>query len=248
MVRHTALAGLFVLLTPAYVLAQTGTDVGWSGAIEINGSNTTGNNETTNIGVQLSLKNRGTDWRHDFAFTADYGEDSGNTNKERMRASYKIGRDISERSYLFLNASYFSDDFGAFKNGAFMGAGYGYDILIDEPTQWKVEAGLGFRSQKARLVPVAPTDPVSRKEEFVSARLSSNVAHSLNDNVRLTNDTELFYSDVDTYVVNETAIVSELFGGIGLRASFRIETHTDVPDGREKTDTISRLGVVYTMN
>jgi len=65
--------------------------------------------------------------------------------------------------------------------------------------------------------------------------------------VSFSNDSELFYSDLDTYVTNETAVTSKLIKSIAFRASFRVETHTDVPVGRKKTDTISRIGIVYTV-
>lgn len=243
--RFTALA-LLLMSAPAH--AQNPEDIGWSGDIEANGSVTTGNNETTNAGVRFVLRNRGYDWRHDLGVSADYGEADGSTNKRRWRASYKIGRDISERSFLFANTDHYSDDFGAFKNGTFVGAGYGYDVLIDGPLLWDVEIGAGYRSQKARLTQTVPTDPITRTESFASARLSSDLDYQLNENVLLTNDTELFYSDADTYIINEIALTSELFSQIALRASFRIESHTDVPEGREKTDTISRIGIVYTMD
>ncbi|WP_298911739.1 DUF481 domain-containing protein [uncultured Algimonas sp.] len=228
-------------------LAKDAADPGWGGTIELNGSNTTGNNNTTNVGIRLKLKNRGADWRHNLATSADYGKARGRTNKERFRVDYKIGRDIGERSYLFANANYFSDDFGAFKNGAFLGSGYGYQVLETEPIMWKLEAGIGYRSQKARLKQKAPDDPINRKDSFTSARLFSDFEYDFSEAVALANDTEIFYSDVDTYLINETSVTSDLFGALAMRASFRVETHTDVPVGREKTDTVSRLGIVYTM-
>lgn len=235
-------------LFPVTSFAQNQDDVGWSGSVELNGSSTTGNNVTTNAGTKIRLKRRGYDWRHDFSGSADYSEASGNTNKERFRVSYKVGRDVTERSYLFLNSDYYSDDFGAYKNGYFAGGGYGHTILDDGPALWKLEAGAGYRSQKARLQPAEPFDPVSQKESFASTRLFSELEYDLNERVSVSNDTELLYSEIDTYVINESAVTSDMFGAFALRASFRVESHTDVPAGREQTDTVSRIGVVYTMN
>lgn len=221
---------------------------GWTGEAALNGSSSTGNTDTTDIGGSLAIDKIGENWRHGFKASADFSRSGGTTDERRYRLGYKIGRDVGERSYVFHNGTYFSDDFGAYKNGAFLGGGYGYNVFADEPTLWKLEAGLGYRSQKARLVPVLPTDPVSEKEEFVSARLSSDFERSFNERVRLSNVTELFVADVDTFLINETAITSDMIGNLALRASFRVETHTDVPAGREKTDTISRIGIVYTLD
>lgn len=246
MLRRALLASLISIL-PVASFAQGDADIGWTGEIELNGSSSSGNNETTNVGTKVKLKRRGYDWRHDFAGSADYGEASGRTNKQRFRLSYKVGRDLSEQNYLYVNSDYYSDDFGAYKNGYFAGGGYGHTVLADGPTLWKVEAGAGYRSQKARLKPTTPHDPITQQESFASTRLFSELEHDLNDKVSVSNDTELLYSDIDTYVINESALTSDMFGAFALRASFRVESHTDVPAGREKTDTVSRIGIVYTM-
>ncbi len=236
-----------IVMTSLTNFASAEEERGWGGEIGLNGAKTTGNNDTTDLGFAFKLNNRGSDWRHNLRGAADYGRASGNTNKRRYRLSYKIGRDLAPRVYGFANADYYSEDFGAFKHGYYLGGGAGYTVLVDGPTDWRLEAGAGFRSQKARLSPNDPSGMSSRLEEFASARLFSDFDHAFDESVKLTNDTELFYSDIDTFFINEIGINSRMFGELALRASFRIEAHTDVPEGREKVDTISRIGIVYKM-
>lgn len=243
-----SLAGfVFIVVSSFTPIAQAGEDKGWSGEVGLNGAQTTGNNNTTNAGFAFKLKNRGSEWRHNLRGTADYGRANGKTNKRRYRLGYKIGRDLAPRIYSFANADYYSEDFGAFKHGYFLGAGAGYSVLIDDPTHWRIEAGAGFRSQKARLKPNDPSGKSSRLEEFASIRLFSDFEHAFDESVKFTNDTELFYSDIDTFFINEVGVNSRIFGDFALRASFRLEAHTDVPEGREEVDTISRIGIVYKM-
>jgi len=218
MLSRFSLAGILCIgMTSLANLASAEEGKGWSGEVGLNGARTTGNNDTTDVGFAFKLNNRGSDWRHNLKGTADYGDD------------------------------YYSEDFGAFKHGYYIGVGAGYSVLIDEPTEWRIEAGAGFRSQKARLTPNDPSGLSSRLEEFTSARLFSDLDHAFDESVKLTNDTELFYSDIDTFFINEVGVNSRMFGDFALRASFRIEAHTDVPEGREKVDTISRIGIVYKM-
>jgi putative salt-induced outer membrane protein len=244
MIRLSVLA-VSLLALPLVTAAQD--DPGWAGEVAANGSTTTGNNETTDVGIAFKLQNRGSDWRHNLRGSTDYGRNSGKTSKRRYRLGYKIGRDLAPRVYSFLNADYYSDDFGAYKHGWYTGGGVGYSVLVDEPTRWRLEAGAGYRSQKERLSPGTPGGEASRKEGFFSTRLYSDFEHAFSDQVKITNDTELFYSEVDTYFINEVAVTSRMFYDFALRASFRVETHTEVPVGREKTDTISRIGIVYTL-
>ncbi|CAM3866382.1 YdiY family protein [Litorimonas haliclonae] len=223
-------------------------DIGWTGEASLNGSKTTGNNDTTVLGFATKLENRGSDWRHSAKISADYGKNQGETNKRRYRLGYKIGRDFAPAVYGYANADYFNDAFGAYKSGYFAGGGVGYSVIVDDPTQWQIESGAGYRSQKARLAPNNPLGVPSMNEDFLSARLYSDFEHAFSDQVTFSNDTEVLYSEQDTFLVNEAGITSDLFDKFAVRASFRLETHSDVPEGREKTDTISRVGIVYKMN
>lgn len=220
---------------------------GFTGEAALNGSVTTGNTETTDVGFGLKLAKETDKWKHSVKASADYGRSDGNTNKSRYALGYQIDRDINDRLYGYANADYFSDDFGAFKQGYFLGTGLGYQILPDAPLTWNLEAGGGYRSQKARLALNNPTGLPSNTENELAGRIFSDVDYVFNDSVSAYNDTEMLYSASDTFFTNEVGVTSQLFDSFALRASFRVEHHTDVPVGTEKTDTISRIGIVYTM-
>lgn len=225
-----------LISTPAFA----GISDGWSGEAALTGSVTTGNTETTDIGLALKLLKDDDVWRHKFKASVDYGETSGTADKERFVLGYQIDRDITDRLYGYANADYFRDDFGAFQTGYFVGGGLGYKLVLPEPFKWDVEAGLGFRSQETQ-------DPLSVTTEELAGRLASNMDYVFNENVTLYNYSELLYSSSDTYIWNETGITAQLTGNLAARASFRVDTHSDVPDGTVKTDTITRFGVVYTL-
>ena len=85
------------------------------------------------------------------------------------------------------------------------------------------------------------------KTDELAYRGASRINYVLNDNVSAYNNTELTYSKSDTYIWNETGITAQLMGNLAARASFRIDNHSTVPVGTKKTDTISRVGIVYTI-
>lgn len=219
---------------------------GWSGEASVSGSNTTGNTETTDVGAALKLKKETDVWRHKFKAYADYGKVSGAKNKQAWGLGYQIDRDLNDRTYIYGNADYFSDDFGAYENGYFLGGGLGYKVILPDPIGWNVEAGPGYRSQRTRdslTVPVVP----GVRESDLALRGFSDFDWQLNENVSLYNDTEIIYSKSDTYIWNEIGVTANLMGNLAARASYRVDHHTDVPVGTEKTDTITRVGVVYTI-
>lgn len=234
LILSTALLSL--LSTPAFA----GITDGWSGEASLTGSNTSGNTETTDVGIALNLTKDADVWRHKFNAAFDYGTADNIDNKQRLFLGYQVDRDITERLYGYANANYYNDEFGAYSEGYFAGGGLGYKVVLPEPIGWDVEGGVGFRSQETQGI-------LSVKTEEVALRGASNFDYKLNDNVSLYNDTEILFGDSDTYIWNEVGITAQLMGNLAARASFRIDNHSDVPFGTEKTDTITRVGVVYTI-
>lgn len=234
-------AAALALLAAAPAFAQ---DNGWSGEASLAGSKTTGNTETTDIGLAFNIRKDGDVWRHTARGSADFGRVSGVNNKERFTLGYQLDRDINDRLYVFGNADWYKDDFGAFQTGYYLGTGLGYKVILPDPIQWDVEAGLGFRSQETQDTVLVP----SVTEDELAFRGASKFKWALNENVSLYNNSEVLSASSDTYLWNETGITATLMGNLAARASFRLDHHTDVPMGTEKTDTITRFGVVYTIN
>jgi len=217
---------------------------GWAGEASLAGSRTTGNTETTDLGLAFNIQKDGDVWRHTARGSADFGRVAGVNNKERFTLGYQLDRDITDRLYAFGNADWYQDDFGAFETGYYLGTGLGYKVILPAPTQWDVEAGLGFRSQETQGTVLVP----SVTEDELALRGASKFKWDLNDNVSFYNNSEILYASSDTYLWNETGITATLMGNLAARASYRVDHHTDVPVGTEKTDTITRFGVVYTIN
>ena len=213
---------------------------GWSGEAALTGSKTTGNTDTTDVGLGLDLIKTAGEWRNKFQAAFDYGKNDGFKNKQRLVLGYQLERDFNDRLFGYANADYFSDDFGAFEDGYFVGAGLGYKLVLPEPLGWNISGGAGYRSQTAQ--------GGLTTENELALRGQSELDYQFNEAVSLYNNSEILWSDSDTYIWNETGLTAQLMGNLAARASFRIDNHSNVPVGREKTDTITRIGVVYTLD
>ena len=216
---------------------------GWGGEASVSGSTTSGNTSTTDIGVALHLTKDSDNWKHSFDTTYDLGKVSGIKNKNRGYIGYQLDRKLSDRLYVYGNANYFTDDFGPFKQGSFFGAGLGYQVIKTEPIQWALEGGAGFRSQKSREVGITP----SFKQDEFALRAGSEFDYQFNEAVSFYNDSEIIWSDSDTYIWNDVGVTANLAGNLAARFSFRVDNHSDVPVGVKKTDTITRAALVYTI-
>lgn len=226
------LPALLLLATPASAVDN------WDGEASLSGSKTTGNTDTLDIGAALRLSEQDGVWRHKFRLAADYGEAQAKQNKERFRVGYQVERTVSDRLFAFGDLNGFYDGFGPFREGYFVGGGLGYAVLEDQPVTWDLTGGAGFRSQEA---------PDATLQEEVALRLASDFDWAINDKVSVNMDSEALVADSDDYLWNEVGLTSTLMGRLAARASFRVDYHSEVPPGRVNTDTITRFGLVYTI-
>ncbi|PHS38067.1 MAG: hypothetical protein COA91_08620 [Robiginitomaculum sp.] len=230
------------LLFPVFSYAEAG-DKTWGGEASVSGSTTSGNTSTTDIGVALRLSKKQGLWTHNFDTTYDLGKANGLDNKNRWYIGYKIDRQINERLFAYANVNYLTDNFGPFKQESFIGTGLGYQMIEPDPLKWTVEAGAGYRSQKARQSGIIP----SFKQNDFALRGASKLDYKFSDAVSLYNNSEVIWSQNDTYIWNDVGITAHLAGNLAARFSFRIDHHTDVPIGVKNTDTITRGSLVYTL-
>ena len=246
---------LFITTTACLLMAPTAfaadTTDGWGGEASVSGSTTSGNTSTTDVGLALHLNKTHGVWKHNFDTTYDLGKADGIDNKNRWYIGYKLDRKINDRLYAYGNANYFTDDFGGYKQGSFAGAGLGYTVFEPDPMTWTLEAGAGYRSQKLREIIVDPNNPAlntpSMKQNDFALRGASKFDYKFNDAVSLFNNSEVIWSQSDTYLWNDIGVTAILAGNLAARFSFRADHHTDVPVGIEKTDTITRGSIVYTL-
>jgi len=245
----TLLSASAITLAVTALPANANMMSGWTGDASLSGSTTSGNTETTDVGLGLGLTKEDGIWRNKFDAAYDLGSVEGNDTKNRLFLGYQLDRDFNDRLYAFGNVNYFKDDFGAYETGYYAGTGLGYKVLTAEPTLWNVEAGLGYRSQETRATGIfGAMDYVASVEEGeIAARLGSEFDYAFNDAVSFYNDTEILSSSSDTYLWNDVGISAQLAGNLSAKFGFRVDTHTDVPVGVEKTDTITRAAIVYTI-
>ena len=246
--KHIILATALCLATSSPAFAQfNNITEGWSGDASLTGSRTTGNTDTLDFGAGLKLQKEDGPWTHKFKANADFGEVDDQSTRERFDLGYQIERDFNDRLYGFANGDYYKDEFGAFQDGWFLGGGLGYKVILPDPVGWNLEGGAGFRSQTAQDdESVTPIVEGLTEEEF-ALRGVSDFDYKFNDNVSFYNDTEIIWSDSDTYLWNEAGITAQLWGNIAARTSYRVDYHSNPPAGSVSTDTISRVGIVYTI-
>lgn len=247
--KIAGLAGLLAITLPAHAQDEDASN-GWSGEGSLSAGTTTGNTETTDIGLGLDVSREMKLWTIGLKATADYGETDGEETKNRIFLGTNLDRQINDRLFGFGQLTYERDEFSGFDSRTFIGGGLGYEILNGDATQWTVRGGPGLKIDEIEavldtsVVPATIITPAMTEESF-GATAQSAFAHGFNENVKFTNDTSVVYADTSTQIGNITALTASLTNALSARLSFEVRHDTDPVDGFEATDTISRVSLVY---
>lgn len=214
---------------------------GWTGEGSLSAGVTTGNTETTDLGLAFDVNRDYGVWAVGARASADYGETDGTETKNRFFLGGNVDRQINDKLFGFGQVSYEQDEFSGFESRSYIGGGLGYEIFSGDALNWTVRAGPGLKIDEV-------LDPVTgdvNTEESVGASAQSNYAYQFNDNVGFTNDTTVLYAETSTQIGNITALTASLTDTLSARVSFEVRHDTDPVEGFEDTDTISRVSLVY---
>ncbi len=207
----------------------------WSGKGELGAFNSTGNAENTGITASLALKKEGIKWRHKLSGRADYQEANGVTTREQFLAAYELNYKFSQRLFAYGLAQYERDRFQGFSGRYSASGGLGYDVLVDGPTL-SVKAG-----------------PAYRRTELVNGASNSNLAGlaaldfdwEIADTISLTQDASALVQSGSSTLISETGLQAAISDAVKVRLSYTLETDTAPPPGAVKTDTLSRITIIY---
>lgn len=247
--KLAAFAGAMTITLPAHAQDDDASN-GWSGEGSLSAGMTTGNTETTDIGLGIDVARDINLWKIGLKASADYGETDGDETKNRIFLGTNVDRQLTDKLFGFGQLSYERDEFSGFESRTFIGGGLGYEILGGDVTNWNVRGGPGLKIDEIEAgldtstVPPTVVTP-ARTEESLGATAESNFSHLFNENVTFTNDTTVLYADTSTQIGNIAAITASLTNTLSARISFEVRHDTDPVDGFEATDTISRVSLVY---
>ncbi len=209
---------------------------GWSGSGEIGAFASSGNTNNTGVVVGVKLAKETRRWKHSLNGIVDYQRQSGVTSKERYLAGYEGHYKISPRFYALLTLAYDRDKFSGFNSRFAESLGLGYKIIDTANFKLSGEAGPALRQTHF-------TNGV--RDNAITARGAGNLWWQIRPGIAFTEDASAFYGSFNTSFQSLTALTAKLNGALSARASFQVNTESNPPLGRRKSDTTSRLSLVY---
>ena len=223
---------------------------GWTGEGSVSAGVTTGNTDTTDVGIGINIAREFGLWKAGIEAIADFGQTNSVDTKNRFFLASQLDRQINDGLYSFGRASYEQDQFSGFDSRAFFGGGLGYQVYDTDQTQWSISGGPGIKIDEVkRIVTTDATGaaliiPAETVTSF-GAIASSDFNYAFNDNVSFSNNSDVIYASESTQFINELAITAALSGALSARISFDVRHDTNPPIGFKSTDTATRVSLVY---
>jgi putative salt-induced outer membrane protein len=231
---------LLVFCTPG-AGAQEGAsppDLGWDFEIALGGSFATGNTDRQALDLETKVKHRVERREDRFKLLSNLARENKATTAERIQAIAQTNYDISkDKFYVLAFAQYDRDRFSGFRYEAEVGPGLGYRFIYTEKLTFSLEFSPGYRHGELRLT--------GRNDDKFFARGTSTIEYKLSDNARLSNETLVTGDASRVKIENTFAVTSTLIRSLAARISFNYRTNSNPPAGVEKTDTLSKVSLVY---
>lgn len=215
---------------------------GIDAAVALTFSGTSGNSDTQDLSIVSRVGINQGPWNHSLGFGLEYGEfndDDGvtETTKERAFAVFDSAYSFTEQFYVFGMGRWERNNFADTRD-AFVGVGPGFRVFNTPDLAWRVQAGIGWRDNR--------TGDVRTDEEAVV--LSSRAFFRVNDQVFITNDTDVLHSDVNTLTTNELGVNVSMTNTLSTRFSLKTDYNDSPAPGNRNTDNALGVSLVYSFN
>ena len=209
----------------------------WTGKAELGASIATGNSENQSANGAFELKDKVDQWNHVLAFAGNYGNDGDSTTAQRWEFRGQSNYDFTPKAYWFGAGRYEDDRFSAYDYQGSLATGLGYKFVDTEETKFWVQGGPGYRFAEER--------DTGKSSDGLIFRGDAGLEQRLTDNTKIVDRFLVEAGSDNTYVQNDLGLEVKMSGSLGLRVGYQVRYNTDVPDGVEKTDTLTTVGLLY---
>jgi len=196
-----------------------------------------GNSETETFNSKVELTWERDRWLNESTASFVYGRDSGQTNSNRFVAANRTNYSFSERSYAFGALRYDRDRFSSFSYQATVALGLGRHLIDSERHKLSVEAGPGFRVSELRSANDTETDAILRG--------FADYTWTISESTELGNRLLVEAGEDNTFAENILSLTVAINDRLALKSGISVRHNTDVEAGRDKTDTLTTMNLVY---
>jgi len=208
----------------------------WHGTGEAGGFVTTGNSETSGFTAAVNLNKTGIDWRHKFRAIVDYQRGASGTTRNQWLMSYEPNYNIGEHLYVFGLTMYEKDRFQGFSDRVTLSGGVGYRAIDDARATLDLKLAPAWRRTNWIEIP--------DQSDFSGLAGADFVLH-INSWIDLTENGQILWGSDNSTFSSTAGLRAKFNRAFSARLSYGWRHETNPPNDTKKTDTVSRVTLVY---
>ena len=208
----------------------------WSGNAGLGYLATSGNSDNTSVNGLFQLSYDLASWHHTFDAQAIGNVSNEVTTAEAYQAGFKSKYDFTEHDYIFGLVDWNKDRFSGYVMQTSEAVGYGRRLMNTDTQVLNVELGIG--AKQADLF-----DGTSQSGAI--GRAATDYLWKFSETAAFTQLLAVESGSGNTYIESISAITAKLMESLALSVSYTVKNNSDVPIGREKTDTFTALSLTY---
>jgi putative salt-induced outer membrane protein len=227
---------LALLYLPAFTAYGESEDSIWSSEIEVGAVNRSGNTEETNV------KLRGEAVRTGELYKTTYQIDFANSSQddvrtaERLYGVFQLDRSLSDISSIFGRLAYEDDRFSGYDYQVDVTGGYSRDFIKSEIHLLSGSLGVGYRQSELET---------GDSEDEVIISLAADYEWKFSENATFKQALRTQIGDFQTVSRSDTTLTADVLDDLALKLGLYIRHTSEVPAGRDKTDTETAVTMLY---
>lgn len=225
----TLLASLFCVLS--FAQEENGLNI----QIELGAIFTSGNTEDENIQFGGNVNWIRDEWNYGFSIDGFRAATEGELTAQRIYYVTSANYAISDTSFILTQLTYDDDRFSGYDSQSDISVNYGRNLFTNKTNMaMTLNIGLGMRQSR------------SEAEDFDEAivRMAVDYDWTMLETVTFHQELSSVAGNETSIFRSETSIETQILDNLSLKFSINIKHQTEVPDGREKTDTETSLTFV----
>lgn len=229
--KKLILTGL-ILVSPLAVAQKA-----WHGEGDLAYNLTTGNSDSETLLAKLQLVYERGRWTHTGQFEAVNTSEDDSRSAEAYILREQSDFAISESTYAFGGFRYEDNRFSGYEYQASVKTGLGKHLIDDGVTEFDIEGGLGYRRSEEQ-------DTGETFNEVI-AIAAAKYHRQLTETTRFESDFLSESGQDNAYLELVLGVKVKINASLALKVGYTVKHNTDVPADREKTDTLTSVGLNY---
>ncbi|MES3023737.1 MAG: DUF481 domain-containing protein [Pseudomonadota bacterium] len=233
-------------LSASSLAAENIAPTAWNTSAELGAIATSGNTEGASLTGKIDARQESENWTNQYILTGYFKEDkrkSANGESKRVRSAQRVSASakaaykmMKDGKKLFVLGSHVKDRFGAYTEYNSLAIGHSTRMFKEQDNVIELEVGPGYSSG---------TRAAGTTESGFTIRGAAALRWRLSPSAMFTHTSSVERGTSNVHSSAEASLSTKINGTMQMKASVVARNDTNVPKGKENTDTQTSVTLVY---